>query len=307
LAFSKNRLERRYTKTGAKGTIAKMATTPFLIYFREEHKMTLTKDLFQHQPSVKHKHVLLMTATITPPDGAPMLRRIDPELRLQDYETALKFYLKFLASSIDMLIFAENSNSDISSLQAIVEKEKYNDQVEFICFDGLDYPPSYDRAYGEFKMIEYVMEHSQIIRNLASDAVIWKVTGRYIVKNIRQVIAQMPENTDLYCNFRSIPKRWAEMYLIAWTHKGYQVALQNIYHDLKPLMVAGKRVKSPEEVFIDLIEQRTTTIELVPRFSSTPKVDGIRAWTNENFLEGKNLLKFYIRSFACKVFPWLWI
>jgi hypothetical protein len=269
--------------------------------------MTLFKNFSQHQPSIKRKHILLMTATITPPDGAPMLRRVDPKLRLQDYEAALKFYLKFLASSIDRLIFAENSHSDISSLRKIVEEAKYRDQVEFICFNGLDYPPSYDRAYGEFKMVEYVMNHSQTIRNLPPKAVIWKVTGRYTVKNIHQIITHMPENIDLYCNFRSIPKRWAEMYLIAWTPKGYQVALKNIYSDLKPLMIDGIRVKDPEEVFIDLIEERAKTIKLVPRFKPTPMVDGIRAWTNENFLEGKNLLKFYIRSFACKVFPWLWI
>jgi hypothetical protein len=269
--------------------------------------MTLFKDFFQHQPSTKGTQILLMTATITPPDGAPMLRRVDPELRLQDYETALKFYLSLLTSSIDRLIFAENSDSDISSLQAIVSEAGYRDQVEFICFNGLDYPPSYDRAYGEFKMVEHVMNHSKIIKNLPPKAVIWKVTGRYIVKNIRQIIAQMPENVDLYCNFRSIPKRWAEMYLIAWTPKGYQVALQNIYSDLKPLIVNGIRIKDPEEVFIDLLEERAKTIKLAPRFSPTPMVDGIRAWTNENFLEGKNLLKFYIRSFACKVFPWLWI
>jgi hypothetical protein len=113
----------------------------------------------------KQSNILLMTATITPPDHVPFLQRIDPHVRLQDYEKALKFYLSLMNRCIDSIIFAENSNSDVSVLQAIVDQAGVNEQVEFIVFDGLDYPPSYSRAYGEFKLIDYVMNNSQLINS----------------------------------------------------------------------------------------------------------------------------------------------
>lgn len=252
-------------------------------------------------------NLLLLTATITPSEGVPFLKRSDPSIRLQDYEKALKFYLPLLNKCIDSIIFAENSNSDISNLRDLVNQAGATKQVEFIVFDGLDYPPHYDRAYGEFKLIDYVMNHSQLIHKQDQEIIVWKVTGRYIISNLGKIISSKPSNFDIYCNFRKIPKPWAEMYLIAWTLKGYQACLKNIYHQLKPVMSGEVRVKDPEEVFIDLLEQVAKDIYLVPRFNLTPQVNGVRGWTNENFLEGRNFYKYYIRSVACKLFPWLWI
>src|SRR3954471_4308953 len=73
--------------------------------------------------------VLILTATITPPPGVPILARTDPQLRLQDYIDALKFYLAVPNHVLDRIIFAENSGSDLSKLRALAEES--DKRVEF--------------------------------------------------------------------------------------------------------------------------------------------------------------------------------
>ena len=120
--------------------------------------------IFNKASQSKQSNILLLTATITPPAGVPLLHRANPHDRLQDYERALKFYLQLLNRSIDSIVFAENSNSDVSTLQNMVAQSGFTERVEFIVFDGLDHPPIYGRAYGEFKLNDYGQEHSQILQ-----------------------------------------------------------------------------------------------------------------------------------------------
>ena len=254
--------------------------------------------------SVRHPNILIMTATITPPSGVPLLARTDSHLRLKDYEESLKFYLPLVNRGLSSIVFVENSNSDSSSLQNIVTQAGLNDQVEFLFFNGLDYPPIYGRAYGEFKLIDYAMAHSRTIKNQDKNAIFWKVTGRYIVKNICQVIDRKPSSFDIYCNLRKIPKRWGDMFLLGWTLKGYQACLHNIHHKL---IADEAGLIQPEEVFIDLLEHSAKDIKLVGRFNLTPLVDGVRGSDNQNYSQGRSLWKFYLRNIGCKLFPWLWI
>lgn len=254
---------------------------------------------------VKRPNILVMTATITPPASVPFLARNEPHLRLKDYEESLNFYLPLVNQCISSIVFAENSYSDISSLQNIVERAGLNKQVEFLVFEGLDYPPSYGRAYGEFKLIDYAMEHSQIIKSQGKEAIIWKVTGRYIVKNLCQIIARKPSNFDIYCNFRKVPKPWADMFLIAWTFEGYRACLYNVYHKLKTDYEVS--MTHPEEVFINLLEQAPKDINIAQRFKPAPWISGVRGSDNQNYLEGRSLFKSYLRSAGRTLFPWLWI
>lgn len=251
------------------------------------------------------QNILLMTATITPPSGVPELSRVNPALRLHDYGKALEFYLPLLNRCIDKIIFVENSNSDIHSLQAIVDRYGHNQEVEFIVFYGLDHPPQYGRAYGEFKLIDYAMENSTIIKNCYPDATVWKVTGRYIIRNIPKIIARKPTNFDVYCNFRTVPKPWADMFLMGWSLDGYHQFIKGIYsklmssYDVSPL--------HPEEVFIHLLSDHAGKINLKRRINPAPVIDGIRGSDSQNYLAGKNRLKTYARLAGRILLPWLWI
>lgn len=249
-------------------------------------------------------NVLLLTATITPPEGAPLLSRTDPKSRLQDYEKALEFYLQLIGKGIDAIVFAENSNSDVSSLQNIVHQSGLEDKVEFLVFEGLDYPVNYSRAYGEFKLIDYTMAHSSTINQHKDNLLLWKITGRYIIKNIAKIIARKPSNVDIYVNLRKYPIPWADMYLLVWTTKAYEAFFGKI---LDKMIAEPTFQVHPEQVFIDLLEQPLENLKVKKRFNVVPLIDGFRGSDNQNYSQGRNLRKYYIRSIVNKLLPWLWI
>lgn len=224
-------------------------------------------------------------------------------LRLGDYTEALRFYLTINEPCIDRIVFADNSNSDITPLENLVREIKSEMPVEFISFDGLDHPPAKGRGYGEFKMLDYVMANSKIIRSSSATDKIWKVTGRYVITNLCDLIEQAPKDYDVYCNVRRWPRRWMDLYLIAWTKDGYDAILRGVHHELQEDVIRT----SPEVRMWDVIHKSFHKANIVPRFKLQPFVEGIVGFTNRNLAGGSNLMKFYLRSFARRYFPRVWI
>ena len=256
-----------------------------------------------------NRNLLLLTATITPKSGVPNLKRTDPKQRLTDYIEALKFYLSHVNQSCDGIIFVENSNSDISQLQAIVHAADLTDQVEFIVFDGLDYPVQYDRGYGEFKLLNYGMTHSRLIQKSSNKkVVVWKITGRYIIQNIAHIIANQPKKFDLFCNCRNYPKYWVDTYVMAWTPTGYETCLRDVYHRLKTNVIGIPQGIAAEELLRSWLEQKfiRENAQLVRRFHIPPEVGGIRGADNKGY-STDNYWKYKIRYNISKVFPWIWV
>ncbi len=248
-------------------------------------------------------NILLLTATITPPPGVPDLRRTDPALRLMDYTNALRFYLDLDSAYIDKIIFVDNSSADLSSLKKLVAETKSAKQVEFISYDGLDHPPANGRGYGEFKLVDFVMANSSIIRSLSEDDRIWKVTGRYVIRNLCDLVRRAPHRFDVYCNVRRWPRRWMDLYLVSWTKEGYNAILQGVHHQLREDVIKT----SPEARMWDIIHSSFRKANIVQRFNVQPFVEGIVGFDNRNLAGGSNLIKFYLRSFARRYFPWIWI
>jgi hypothetical protein len=249
------------------------------------------------------RNVLLLTATITPPGGVPLLRRTDPVQRRADYEQALQFYLSLVGGPVDTVVFAENSNADISSLRTLVRRAGLADRVEFLVFDGLDHPPAYGRGYGEFKLIDHVHGNAKALQECGKDTLVWKVTGRYVVRNIERIISRRPRAFDVYCNFRDWPGRWADMYLLAWSPRGYRKLLAGISEHLRE----DVNRSSPEVRFRDVVEAAPAGVKVVPRFRATPRIDGVRGADNRGYSQGRNIAKFYLRSACQIVAPWLWV
>jgi hypothetical protein len=246
-------------------------------------------------------NLLILTATIAPPLNAPQLARTDPKIRLNDYRKALEFYLSYLVEGkIYGLVFAENSASDISELQNLCFEYDVIDKIEFISFSGLDYPPSYGRGYGEFKMIEYVMEHSQLIQKLPERANIWKVTGRYIIRNLENVLKTRP-SSDFYCQCRDIPMYWIDLYVLCWNKKAYDVILKNIYQLIREDNVAV----SAEQLFRKILDEQNSDLKVVKRLRAIPELEGIRGYDNQVYQSKK--VKLLLRKVVNFLVPWLWI
>lgn len=248
------------------------------------------------------KDVLLVTATIAPKSGVPNLSRVDPEQRLADYILGLKFYLSLLPKSFDHLVFCENSNSDVSRLRDIVREQGLSDRVTFFVKYGLDYPPHFDRGYGEFKLIDDAMKTVEILQR--RDVRIWKVTGRYVVKNIAEIVSKS-NDFDIACNYRNRPKRWVDTYLIGWTAHAYNTYLTGVYDKLKtnvPDVPVGIAAEELLRVHLESLPE----IRIIRRFLATPNICGVRGADSRQY-EDKFNFKYLLRSSLRLVAPWFWI
>jgi hypothetical protein len=248
------------------------------------------------------RNVLLLTATVTPLEGIPSLARTDPTQRLEDYRLALAFYIKLLGVCFDALVFAENSNSDISALKALVADAGCANRVEFISFHGLDFPPKFGRGYGEFRLIKHAVDQSRI---LAEASVIWKVTGRYIIENIAAIVGSMPPDVDLYCHMRNWPYRLCELYLLAWDRHAYETVIANSHPSLRNDIVPDTHTVE-EALFRKLIEEASDDIRVQPRFTVVPIVKGIRGWDNSDY-SSRWSPKILARHVANYLIPSFWI
>lgn len=201
-------------------------------------------------------------------------------------------------------MFCENSASDLTVLKNVVAEHGAQRFVEFISFFGNDFPPSNGRGYGEFKLIQYAMTHSRFIQEASPDqTAIWKITGRYIVSNLRKIIDGAPDDFDVYCNYRDYPKKgWMDLYLVAWTPNAWKTYLDEVYHEL---------IDTPDGLVVaeHMVRRRLEARGFKGhcRFRSTPELIGVRGGDAKGYHSGKNRYKFMLRKTLSVVTPWLWI
>lgn len=254
------------------------------------------------QPNDISSGVLLLTATVRPPAGVRQLARTDPAARLGDYQRALGFYLSLLArGALSGIVFGDNSASDLSTLQAMARACGLSSRTEFLSFDDQAYPPSHGRGFGEFRLVDLLMERSALIGQLSAQAVIWKVTGRYVVRNLVQLMASRPPTADLYCHCRNIPQRWVDLYMLAWTKRSYERVLRGISEHLKE----DQTGRSAEVMFRDVVDHNCARAAIVRRFTVPPKVEGFRGFDNRPYEDSKS--KYLVRHLSARVMPWLWV
>lgn len=250
--------------------------------------------------------ILLMTATITP-DNSPELARTDPALRLEDYAQALDFYIGQLGTAdrpgaIDGIVFAENSDSDVSSLVALAQARGAGDRVEFIANYGRHSAPGRDRSVGESQLLDHAMTASRLIAAAGERAVVWKITGRYQVRNLARMVRTAPARFDLYCDVRNRPIAWLDLRFMAWTPAGYDRLLRGIAERL------GTDPKEPAmHGYVTGLATTGGDAGVVPRYRTEPLVDGVRGWDNRHYAKGAARLKFWLRAAARQLVPTLWI
>ncbi len=262
----------------------------------------MTRDGDGQWPAAKQpsptKHILLMTATIAP-HNARNLARTDPVARLQDYKEALGFYLGLINRPLHGIVFVENSDSDVSTLRQLVACRGLSGRVEFLCNYGVHLYSEKGRAHGEFKLLDYAMANSVMVIDAGVDHVVWKITGRYTVKNLALMIASAPRGFDAYVDMKDHPRRWMDMRLMAWTSTGYDRIFRGVADDLDS--------KTHEMLMRDYLPKRAQGARLVSRFSKEPFINGVRGWDNNNYSKGSELLKCYVRSVGRVLAPWYWM
>jgi hypothetical protein len=247
---------------------------------------------------VSTRFILLLTATLRPPPGVSA--RADPALRLEDYRIALRFYLAMLErGELARLVFVDNSDSDLGALQSEAEAVGLAGRFEFMSFHGLDYPTEYGYGYGEFRLLDHAMTHSRFVNELA-DAVVVKVTGRYVVRNLDALLRRLPTQFDVACDVRNRRQPWADLRVMAWTVAGYERVLRGVSARLRSDLT---RVP-PEMAMSRHLHDSAGTFRIVHRFGLEPFVQGVRGYDGKNWTGGMFLAKHYARAVLRKLIFW---
>jgi len=232
------------------------------------------------------RNIVLLTATIKPKTEQHQFALTNVDDRLSDYTKALNFYYsKVKSGGIDRLIFVDNSGYDLAELSAQFRHK----HIEFISFYGLDYPEHYHRGYGEFKLIEYAHKNSIILSELSDCDHVWKVTGRYIIRNISNFLMISPRDFDLYMN-ENDKKNWIDMEVMAWSKKGFNHVVHNVWEKFADGL--------PPEIilFHALNDLCKDEIKLIKKYYYPPLIDGRRGSDGSSFLGRFGYIKFILKA-----------
>jgi hypothetical protein len=262
-----------------------------------------------HRASLRtcHKNTrargVFLTATITPPPAA--VARNDPQRRMNDYLDALKFYLTLPTNIVDRVLFVDNSGSDIKCIERFVRSRVTDKVVEVISFDGNDRAVSYGKAYGEFKLLDFGLEHSEL---LGEEDIFWKVTGRLKFTNLREMIAAVPAEYDLLCDLHNVPvvgtgkcfgNRWMDLRVFSCSVKSYRGLFAGKYERLGPRM--------NQEILYDVVMAAKSHMDILPRFPIQPLIEGVSGRYNRAYHSGLQRIKTAIRCGLRKFAPFIWV
>ena len=247
--------------------------------------------------------VLLMTATLQPPANA--VARADPAARLADYAAALTFYLNLPSTTVDRIIFADNSASGIAAIRQIVTSFPHDKTVEIMSFAGNDHAVSHGKAYGEFKLIDIALANASIIE---PTDMVWKVTGRLKVLNLQslhRLIARV--RPDIACDLHNVPwigtGRWRgnqrmDLRVFAFRPAAFAIAYQGVWSRLAPF-------DDTSMYHVTMAVQ--SQLRVMPRFPIQPILDGVSGRHQRNYAAFGQKLKTLARSLMRVLLPFVWL
>jgi len=244
--------------------------------------------------------IVLMTGTIRPNAGTPLLSRTNVEDRIKDYLTAFDYYLGLLSrGEISALVFVENSNFGMERFAQHCAGHSKASRIELISYDGKQ-SPGESRFVGETKLLRDAFRMSEII-NSGKESHVWKVTGRYIIRNLVRIIRTDERDNDLILNCRDYPMRYVDFGLVGFSTRNGRSIVDRIV-DLTTSASSDER-----EVRNMIDGKEFADLKIRKRFSYVPDFIGVRGSDSSSYGGLRYRLLYLGRSLARRIVPWVWV
>jgi hypothetical protein len=121
------------------------------------------------------------------------------------------------------------------------------------------------------------------------------------VKNICRFIRRAPREFSIYLE-RRVRGKWTDLRVMAWTRAGYEQYLRGVYEKLNEHS-PDKKILRSEQLMCSVVDSWGRRDDLVTLWNTEPYIDGIQAYNNVNWSEGRNLRVFYMRSIIRRLAP----
>lgn len=247
---------------------------------------------------------LLMTATLVPPAAA--VARADPTDRLNDYLDALRYYLSLPDSTIDRILFVDNSASDVTPLAELARSIVHAKDVELISFQGNDHPFQRGKAYGEFRLMDYGLANTTLF---TPDDLIWKTTGRLKFLNLTRMTERCKKlSFDVLCDLHNVPwvgsRRWRDHHnmdlrVFAFRRRAYDTLLRDLWRT--------HEMGFDGEILYQHMREKRVNFHIIPRFPLQAQLQGISGRHQRDYRSRSQRAKDALRGAARQVAPWLWL
>ncbi len=165
-------------------------------------------------------NTLLLTWTITPNQYIEnkSANDLNIENRKKDYIRALLYYIT--QSNFSHIIFCENSNTYLEEFESIKNIAKtFNKNLEILTFNwDVNLAINYWYWAWESEIFDYVFENSELLKNSNS---FYKITWRYIVKNMNTIIKKLDESENYF------HKQWLFMTQFTFSTAFFKISKAN--------------------------------------------------------------------------------
>lgn len=254
-----------------------------------------------------NRYLLVMTACIDPSAGHYPLQRNQPSVRLEDYKSALRYWLKHPDQRLQKILFIENSNYPLNELEQIARDENpLKKDVEFISLDCNWYPPGGHYGYAELRMLDLGLTQSRL-RDQTTHMI--KISGRFTFPALKKLLDRLPDDFDAAADtraWRSLTKRHTHpnvtTQIILFKHDFYRTYLQESYKDLE----TGSETHM-EGIYYKKLDALKQSHRILFRFPLNVDPVGHPAHRAKGYQHPSQIIKSGIRAVARRVLPGWWL
>jgi hypothetical protein len=219
---------------------------------------------------------MVLTASVNP--NGMYVKVADSNTRLQQYLTAVGALLDTPDPIVGGVTLIENTNSDLAPFQELAARRNpHGKKVEFLSVDCNDYDRSLGIGYGEFWLMDEGIRRSTILQ---AGALMAKLTGRLVVRNLAAILHRVPADVDMLLDVK--PNKdpatgTVESRLMVIGYDFYQSKIVGMYRN-----VNGAKNITAEHCLYQVV-RNSPGAKIVPRLPREPQWVGYSGSTGMRY------------------------